>query len=78
MEQDYKKTLYLLGESSFSRDSSFILELTEEINELFLESEKLIQKKINEIDSTDLEAFEKKIVELRFIRTKLIELTKVE
>lgn len=76
--KNYSKTLYLLGESSLSRDSLFVSELTEEVRGLLEESNQIISEKISEIDTTDLEQFEKQISEIRFIRSKLTEILKVK
>lgn len=76
--KNYSKTLYLLGESSLSRDSLFISELTTEVGELLLESNEIISQKISNINTTDLEQFEKQMVEIRFIRSQLLEILKVK
>lgn len=75
--KSYSKTLYLLGESSLSRDSLFISELTSEVEELLNESTEIISQKIQSVDTEDLEKFEKQISEIRFIRSQLLEILKV-
>lgn len=75
--KNYSKTLYLLGESSLSRDSLFISELTNEVEELLNESTEIISQKIQNVDVEDLEKFEKQISEIRFIRSQLLEILKV-
>lgn len=75
--KSYSKTLYLLGESSLSRDSLFISELTNEVEELLNESTEIISQKIQSVDTEDLEKFEKQISEIRFIRSQLLEILKV-
>lgn len=75
--KNYSKTLYLLGESSLSRDSLFISELTNEVEELLSESTEIISQKIQNVDVEDLEKFEKQISEIRFIRSQLLEILKV-
>lgn len=75
--KSYSKTLYLLGESSLSRDSLFISELTNEVEELLNESTEIISQKIHSVDTEDLEKFEKQISEIRFIRSQLLEILKV-
>lgn len=75
--KSYSKTLYLLGESSLSKDSLFISELTSEVEELLNESTEIISQKIQSVDTEDLEKFEKQISEIRFIRSRLLEILKV-
>lgn len=60
-----------------SRDSLFISELTNEVEELLNESTEIISQKIQSVDTEDLEKFEKQISEIRFIRSRLLEILKV-
>lgn len=76
--KNYSKTLYLLRESSFSRDSLFVSELIEEVKELLTESSELLERKAKQIDDSEIEEFEKQITELRFIRSKLLEILKMD
>lgn len=76
--KNYSKTLYLLRESSFSRDSLFISELVEEVKGLLTESSELLERKTKQIDDSEIETFEKQITELRFIRSKLLEILKMD
>lgn len=76
--KSYSKTLYLLGESSLSRDSLFISELTNEVKGLLEESNEIISQKLSHIDTEDLEQFEKRMSEIRYIRSKLSEILKVK
>lgn len=76
--KNYSKTLYLLRESSFSRDSLFVSELVEEVKGLITESSELLERKAKQIDDSEIEEFEKQITELRFIRSKLLEILKMD
>lgn len=76
--KNYSKTLYLLRESSFSRDSLFISELVDEVKGLITESSELLERKAKQIDDSEIETFEKQITELRFIRSKLLEILKMD
>jgi len=76
--KNYSQTLYLLRESSFSRDSLFVSELVEEVKGLITESSELLERKAKQIDDSEIEEFEKQITELRFIRSKLLEILKMD
>lgn len=76
--KNYSQTLYLLRESSFSRDSLFVSELVEEVKGLITESSELLERKAKRIDDSEIEEFEKQITELRFIRSKLLEILKMD
>lgn len=76
--KNYSKTLYLLRESSFSRDSLFVFELVDEVKGLITESSELLERKAKQIDDSEIETFEKQITELRFIRSKLLEILKMD
>jgi hypothetical protein len=76
--KNYSKTLYLLRESSFSRDSLFVSELVDEVKGLITESSELLERKAKQIDDSEIETFEKQITELRFIRSKLLEILKMD
>jgi regulator of sirC expression with transglutaminase-like and TPR domain len=76
--KNYSKTLYLLRESSFSRDSLFVSELVEEVKGLLTESSELLERKMKQIDDSEIETFEQQITELRFMRSKLLEILKMD
>lgn len=76
--KNYSQTLYLLRESSFNRDSLFVSELVEEVKGLITESSELLERKAKQIDDSEIEEFEKQITELRFIRSKLLEILKMD
>jgi len=75
---EYSKVLHILRESAFSRDENFISELNKEVLGLLNEADELINAKIENISTGNIEKFEKQITELRFIKNRLVEILKVK
>jgi len=75
--EHYSTARYLLGESVISRDSEFVSELIEETKNLLSESTNIISDKLKNVDASELEEFEKQISEIRYIRSKLLDILKV-
>ena len=73
---DTEKILYLLGESSFSREDEFVDELKKDIEALIKDITEILNSKMAKISKKDLQKFESDITRLRYSKRHLDKIKK--
>lgn len=68
---DIKTVLHFLEESSFARDDSFVNELKQELESSMEKLSLKISSELQGIQSQSLEDYERKVVHLRYLLSKL-------